>query len=70
MGQWGACARKKPFDVHGNYPLTCCNRWCYGAPRGSAVSIGEIGCGRERPPFFTSRIGTAGLADVHCRALA
>ena len=27
--------------------------------------IGDFGGGRERPPFFASRIGTAGWADVH-----
>ena len=35
-----------------------------------AVPIGESGSGRERPPVFASRIGTAGQADVHWRALA
>ena len=34
----------------------------YGHIPGSAVPIGEIGGGRERPPFLDLSIGTAGGA--------
>ena len=70
MGQRGACAQERPFDVHGHFSLTCCARFGYASARGSAVPIGEFGGGRERPPLFASRIGTAGQADVHLRAIA
>ena len=56
--------------MHGHFSLTYCPRCSCGSTRGSAVPIGEFGGGRERPPFFASRIGTAGQADVHWRALA
>ena len=65
MGQRGACAQMRPFDVHGHFSLTCCPRFSYGSPSGLAVPIGEFGGGRERPPLFASRIGNAGQADVH-----
>ena len=42
MGQWGACARKRPFDVHGHNSLTCGPRVGYGSLRRSAVLIGEF----------------------------
>ena len=60
----------RPFDVHGHFTLTCCARFSYGSTRSLSGLIGESGSGRERPPFFASRIGTAGQADVHWRALA
>ena len=56
--------------MHGHFSLTYCTRFSYGSTYGSAVPIGEIGGGRERPPLFASRIGNAGQADVHCRAIA
>ena len=56
--------------MHGDFSLTCCLRSGYGSPRGSAVPLGESGDGRERPPFFASRIGNKGQADVHGRAIA
>ena len=37
----------------------------YGHIPGSAVALGEIGGGRERPPCIPSRIGSAVQADVH-----
>ena len=70
MGQWGACARKRLFDVHGHFSLTCSVRFGYGSPRGVAAPHGEIGGGRERPPLFASRIGKTVPADVHWRAIA
>ena len=70
MGQRGACARKSPFDVHGHISLAYCTRRSCGSGRDSAVPIGEFGGGRERPPLFASRIGNAGQADVHLRAIA
>ncbi len=70
MRQRGACAQKRPFDVHGDFSLTCCPRFSYGSARDLAVPIGEIGGGRERPPCFDDRYGTAGQADVHWRAIA
>ena len=70
MGQRGACARKRPFDVRGHLSLTGCARCSCCPTRGSAVPIGAFCGGRERPPLFASRIGTAGQADVHCRAIA
>ena len=39
MGQRGEFARKRPFDVHGHFSLTCCARFGYGSPRGVAVLI-------------------------------
>ena len=56
--------------MHVHFSLTCCSRFSYGSPRGLVVPIGEIGGGRERPPFFASWIGTAGQADGHWRTLA
>ena len=56
--------------MHGHFSLTRCPRCSYGSTRGLAMPIGEFGGGRERPPLFASRIGTAGQADVHCRAIA
>ena len=38
MGQRGACAQKRLFDVHRHFSLTCCSRCSYGVPSGSAVS--------------------------------
>ena len=70
MGQRGACARKRPFGVHGHFSPTCCARFSYGSPRGLHLPLGESGNGRERPPLFASRIGNAGQADVHGRAIA
>lgn len=34
MGQRGAGARKRFFDVHGRFSLTGCPRVGYGSPRG------------------------------------
>ena len=31
------------------------------------LPIGDFGGGRERPPYFASRIGTAGLRNLHSR---
>ncbi len=61
---------KRPFGVHGHFSLTCCVRFGYGSPRG--VSVPERGIRRwtGAPPLFASRIGTAGPADVHYRAIA
>ena len=41
MGQWGVCARKRPFDVHGHFFLSRCPLCGYGFARGLAVPIGE-----------------------------
>ena len=68
MGQRGVCAQKRPFDVHEHFSLSRCPLYGYGSIPGFAVLIGDFGGGRERPPFFASRIGTAGWADVHWRA--
>ena len=67
MGQRGACARKRPFDVHRLTSLTCSARFSYGSPSGSAVPIGEIGGGRERPPFLLPGSGTGVLRNSHLR---
>ena len=68
MGQRGVCARKSPLNVHVHFFLFRCPLCGYGSTPGLAVPIGDFGGGRERPPFFASRIGTAGWADVHWRA--
>ena len=52
MGQRGACAQKRPFDVHGHFSLTCCARFGYESARALAIPIWEFGGGRERPPFL------------------
>ena len=70
MGQRRACARKRPFDVHRHYSPTYCSRCSCGSPSASGLPLGESGNGRERPPLFASRIGNAGQADVHDRAIA
>ena len=69
MGQRGVCARKSPLNVHVHFFLSRCPLYGYGSTPGLAVPIGDFGGGRERPPLFASRIGTAGQADVHWRAL-
>ena len=56
--------------MHRNFSLFYCFRCSYASTRGSAVPIREFGGGRERPPLFASRIGNAGQADVHGRAIA
>ena len=42
MGQRGACARKRPFDVRGHLSLTCYARCSCCPTRGSAVPIGAF----------------------------
>ncbi len=63
MGQRGACARKRPYDVRGHFSLTCCDRFSYAYTRGFYVPIVDFGGGRERPPFFVARIGHGGVAQ-------
>ena len=67
MGPWGACAQKRRFDVHRYFSLTCCSHCSYDALRGSAVPIGEIGGGRERPPFLPP--GSAQRGRLMCTAV-
>ena len=68
MGQRGACARKRLFDVHGHLSLTGSARFGYGSPRGVEVPNGEFGGGRERPPpFLVPGSGTAALRNSHLR---
>ncbi len=42
----------------------------YGYIHGSAVPIGELGGGRERPPFLLPGSGTAVLRNSHLRNTA
>ena len=46
-----------PGDSHLRVPRSLFLSMNYGHSPGSAVPIGEIGGGRERPPLFASRIG-------------
>ena len=64
MGQRGACARKRLFDVHGHFSLTGSARFGYGSPRGVAVPNGEFGGGRERPPVLPT--GSAQRSRLTC----
>ena len=48
-----------PGDSQVRLTGSLCLSFCYGQIFGSAVPIGEIGSGRDRPPYFASRIGTA-----------
>ena len=65
MGQANPCAQMRYFDVHGHVYLNCCPRVSYGSPRGFTVPVGEIGSGRERPPFLPPGSALWGEADVH-----
>ena len=67
MGQRGVCARTSPFNVHGHFSLSLCPLYGYGSTPGLAVPIGDFGNGRERPPFFASRIGTVGWRTLQSR---
>ena len=53
--------------MHGDFSPTCCPGGSYASTHGSHVPNGGEWRGRERPPLFASRIGTAGQADVHGR---
>ena len=53
MGQRGACARKRLFDVHGRFSLTCSARFGYGSPRGvAAPARGNRRWTGATPPFY------------------
>ena len=52
MGQEGACARKRSFDVHGHFSLTCCPCGSYASTHGSDVpNGGERRWTGATPPF-------------------
>ena len=55
MGQRGACARKRLFEVHGRLSLTGSPRFGYGSPSG--VAAPEPGNRRwtGEPPLFGAR---------------
>ena len=64
----GGFTNSGPGDSQIRFPRSLFLSMSYGHIPGSVVPIGEIGGGRERPPCFASRIGTATGAVFTCAA--
>ena len=63
----GGFTKSGPVDSQRRFPRFFCLSCNYGHIPGSALPIGEIGSGRERPPCFASRIGTVVWRNFHLR---
>ena len=59
--------KAQPANLHTRFPRSLFPSYGYNDISGRRWLIGHFEGGRERPPFFASRIGTAGFRNLHSR---